>query len=190
MAEEKNKSSINTESGEAAYSPEKLNEYIRIGSAGGYILIAALILLATAIVIWGFAGKIPVTDTEYGVVSGNRHETKLCICFVDVNKNTGMIPEGNGVNVRMADGKTVKGHVQYMAQFPMSSNEIRESFGADSLGTAEAFDEWMLEKLLEDSTYSYFLVVETDEDISGYWHQVADVTIIIDEVRPISFLMK
>ena len=189
MEEEKNNSILKTESKEETYSPGKLNEYIRIGSAGGYVMIAALILLVAAIIIWGFAGKIPVTLTEYGVVSGPRKETKMCVCFVDVNKNTGMIPEGNEVNVRMADGKTVKGHVQYMSQYPESSDEVRDSYGNDDPNTTVNFDEWMLEKLLENSTYSYYLTIETDEDISEYWHQVVDVTIIINEVRPISFLV-
>ena len=54
---------------ERVSTPEKLNDYIRIGSTGGYMMIAALVIIAAALIIWGFVGKIPVTITEYGGIA-------------------------------------------------------------------------------------------------------------------------
>ena len=56
---------------ERSKSPEKLNEYIRIGSPGGLILVGALFIVAVALIIWGFIGRIPVTVSVYGTVVGN-----------------------------------------------------------------------------------------------------------------------
>lgn len=171
-------------------SPKKLNEYIRIGSAGGNILIASLLIVALAVIIWGFVGRISVTITEYGVVSGSQSGTKYCICFIDVDKNTGVIQEGNEVNVHLPNGKSVSGKVLYMSHYPQSSEEIHDQFGQNDINTSGVFTDWVLDYLLENSKYSYPMTIETDEDITPYWHQVVDVTIIIGEVRPISLLIK
>ena len=48
-------------------SPEKLNEYIRIGSPGGLLFLAGLVMLAAAAIVWGFIGRIPITAVFEGL---------------------------------------------------------------------------------------------------------------------------
>ena len=141
-----------------------------------------------ALIIWGFVGKLPVTITEYGVVGGDQSATNVCVCFVDVDQNTGVIPEGNQVNIHMADGNSFSGRVVESSTNPQSAEQLKKLYG--TIGGVEIFSDWMLDHLLGDSVYNYFLVIETDEDISAYWRQVVDVTIIIREVQPITLLMR
>ena len=188
IEEKKNSEKLHKEKNDPFQSHENFKEYIRIGSAGGYILITALILVTVALIIWGFVGKLPVTITEYGVVGGDQSGTNVCLCFVDVEKNTGVIPVGNRVNIHMADGSSFTGVVTYSSQDPQSADTLKKQYG--TIGGIEIFSEWSLNHLLQDSLYNYALTIETDEDISAYWRQVVDVTIIIREVQPITLLMR
>ena len=184
---EKNKG-YSIEEEERGVSPEKLNECIRIGSAGGLLLIAALVIAAAALIVWGFIGTIPVNITETIAVVGSEEDTDLCIAFIGEEMNTGALPVGTEVVIRMEDGKKVDGTISSMPPVLLSSEEIREMFG-----NAEGYSmltPWILDKLLGQSSYSYILSVITEEDISEYWHQVGEATIIVDEIRPITLLMR
>ena len=175
--------------GHKARSPEKLNEYIRIGSSGGLWLIGGIVLIVAALVVWGFVGSIPATTAQSGVVMQTIVNSRECLCFVDVRDNTGTVPAGNEVTVTMADGSTYKGTVSYMGKIAMSAEEVRSIFSMDALGKALGLEDWLLDDLLGDGSYFYMLDVKTDEDISDYWHQIADVTVVLREDRPISFLL-
>ena len=119
-------------------------------------------------------------------------ESHSCICTVDVSKNTGVIPEESAASIRMPDGKVFEGFVGYSIDTPMSEEEIRQiNLTPEGQDPEEfALSDWMMEHLLQDSTYSYLLLIHTKEDISKYWHQLAEATIVINEVAPITFLMK
>ena len=169
-------------------SPEKLNEYIRIGSVGGFLLIAGLVVLAAALIIWGFTGRIPVTTTQTGIVVESKEESNGCLCFIDVNDNISVIPAGTPVSVRMADGSVYKGSVDFMSEKPLSAEEIRTLFGEENNGQFRLSD-WMLSKTLKDGSYYYALRVNTEEDIAKYWHQLVTITVVMREVRPISYLI-
>ena len=190
MAEEKKKSIFRVESEDNIHPQEKLNEYIRVGSTGSYMMIAALAIIAAAMIIWGFVGKIPVTITEYGGVARTSDYSNTCICFVDVHLNTGVIPVGNKATLHMADGTSYDGHISYMSALPQSADELRNLHGSTGESESGHFSEWVLNYLLEDSAYNYEAYIETAADISGYWHQVVEVTITIGEVKPISLLMR
>lgn len=184
-----NKRGFNIEAEERSASPEKLNECIRIGSKGGLLLITALVIAAVALIVWGFLGTIPVTVTELVGIVGNEKGTHLCLGFLDISNNTGIFDEGTPVNIRMPDGKSVKGTIDIMPSQPLSSEEIRALFGDDGKKLLYLSD-WMMETLLGDSSYSFMFYIDTEDDVSDYWHQVAEATIITGEVKPISLLMR
>ena len=170
-------------------SPEKLNEYIRIGSAGGYLLIAGLILLAAALIIWGFTGRIPVTTTQTGLVVEFKEKSHGCLCFVDVNENIGVIPAGTPASVKMSNGSVYKGSVDYMSKNPLSAEEIRELYGSENNAQLQLSD-WIFSKLLKDGSYYYMIRINTEEDVAEYWHQLTEVTVVMREVQPISYLIR
>lgn len=180
---------FNIEEAERSVSPDKLNESIRIGSKGGIFLIAALVIAAAALIIWGFVGSIPVTITEQVAVMGDEKETHICIGVIDVAKNTGVLPEGTEANIRMPDGKTVKGKLTITTPQPISSESFREMYGTDS-EEVYVLSDWTLDTLLGDSRYVYMFFIDTQEDVSDYWHMIAEATIITGEIKPISLLMR
>ena len=166
-------------------SPEKLREYIRIGSIGGYLVIAFLVLLAVSLIVWGFAGRIPVTARLNGAVAEEEKDSNTCLCFVDVNENLGTRLEGRPVTVTMPDGKTFTGTVNPMDDEVLSAEEVLERCSSSGYGLTD----WLLSNILGSGKYFYTLTVETEEDISAYWHQLCHISIILSEVRPISFLL-
>ena len=172
-------------------SADKLTEYIRIGSAGGFILIGALVIAILALLIWGFTGTIQETITDVGIVIEQETDSHSCICFVDVDLDTGVIPEGKAASIRMPDGRTFSGTMHYFSASPQSVDELKETYSADSNSAAssEIFSDWMMDKLLDGCDYAYLMAIETEGDISAYWHQIVQVTVVMDEVRPISFLL-
>ena len=186
MSEEKKPVKINTDN--TNRSPEKLNEYIRIGSVGGFLLIAGLVILAAALAIWGFTGRIPVTTTQTGFVVESKEESHGCLCFIDVNENTGIIPAGTPASVKMAGGSVYKGSVDFMSENPISAEEIRTLFGEENSAQFHLSD-WMFSKTLKDGSYYYVLRINTEEDIAEYWHQLVMITVVMREVRPISYLI-
>jgi len=42
-------------------SPEQLNEYIRVANPGVWMVLAAIVILLTGIVVWGFIGYLDTT---------------------------------------------------------------------------------------------------------------------------------
>ena len=190
MSDQDRRKKYDIEKEERSSSPEKLNESIRVGNAGGFLLIAAMIIAAVALIVWGFVGRIPVTETESVAVVGDEEETDMCVGFMDVHKNVGVLPAGTEVNIRMPDGVYVKGVITSMTSQPLSSEEIRGMYGEDNAND-DVLSDWMLGILLEeDSCYSYMFFIETQEDVSEYWHQIAEASIITDEIPPISLLTR
>ena len=189
MNEPKQRNGFHIENEERSVSPEKLNECIRVGSTGGFLLVAALIIAAAALIVWGFVGSIPVTVTEQVVIAGSTDASDICVGFVDISKDTGILPEGAEVNIQMPDRNYVKGSVMFMTPEPLSSEEIRELFRPDSDVVTHLTD-WIYNVLLGDSLYSYVIIIQTEEDVSAYWHQVADASFIVGEVSPISLLTR
>ena len=110
-------------------SPEKLTEYIRIGSPGGIIFIIALALVAAALITWGLAGKIPVTASLQGVVDGDTNDARYITSFVEISSNITGISEGSDVNIVTKDGRQFKGKTLPLSRTPMSSDELRKMYG-------------------------------------------------------------
>lgn len=179
-------------------NPEKLNEYIRIGSTGSYFLIGALVLIVVVVLIWGFTGTIPVTTQKHGIIVENR-EADGVLCLVDAADNTNLIPEGAKVNFTTADRASHSGHVVYISSVPFSTGEVRNYFltadtdsrkeVCEEIATVEV-NEWMLDYILGDGAYHYLLFIASDEKLPDYRNEVVEATITTDEVHPISFLFK
>lgn len=193
---QENTSVFRNDTESSGQNPEKLNEYIRIGSIGSYFLIGALVLITVVVLIWGFTGTIPVTTQKHGAIVEN-DEADGVLCLVDANDNAGMIPDGAKVNFTTADNATHSGRVVYISPTPFSTGEVRSYFSIDDMNVKRKVckeiatlevNEWMLDYILGDSTYHYLLLIASDEKLSDYRNEVVDATITTAEVRPISFL--
>ena len=106
----------------------------------------------------------------------------LCISFVDIDEFSDTISVGNSALIKMADGSTYTGEIEYVGKIPLSAEEIRKYYGL-------VLSDWVQDNLLEDSRYCYDFTVRTQEDISEYWHKIVSITVVLREVKPISYLL-
>ena len=45
-------------------SPEQVDDYIRVTTPGMWLLVAAILILLAAIIIWGFAGRVEIENVD------------------------------------------------------------------------------------------------------------------------------
>ena len=105
----------------------------------------------------------------------------LVFCFVDASRyNDQAIKEyGEDATLRMPDQKTYKGKIDMWSKAPISMEEAKKVlFGND----------WVTEQCVKQN-YNWCLVIRPSEDLSQYVFTLAEVTLLTDEVAPISFLL-
>jgi hypothetical protein len=189
------------ESAETIRSPEKLNEHIRAVTTGTWILIAALALVMAALIFWGVTGSIPVYlsakgvgvswDTDEAVSmrqQGNFSESNMVnavICPVDASGNaTAASLDGKQARAVFRDGHAVTGTTRVFDSVPHSKEEV-EGYLSEYLLD---YSGWFFSQL-SDYDYSYIVMVELDAPADlYYWKDIADVSIVTDEVHPAAFL--
>ena len=177
---------------------EDLSEYIRATSPGVMVVIVSLLVMFAAVTIWGAIGTLPVTETVTGLVVDASEYAKvypdevknlpsvkegdiLVFCFVDASRyNDQAIKEyGEDATLRMPDQKTYKGKIDMWSKAPISMEEAKKVlFGND----------WVTEQCVKQN-YNWCLVIRPSEDLSQYVFTLAEVTLLTDEVAPISFLL-
>ena len=87
MAEQTNKESIFREKSiERLESPEKLNDYLRVTSAGIWLVLSAVVVLLIGVCIWGVFGKIEATAPAAVVTTKGES-----ICLVPLSALQGVI---------------------------------------------------------------------------------------------------
>ena len=203
----------------AAGPSETLDEYIRVSKPGTKVVLAALLTVLAAVIVWGLIGKLPVTETVKGLVvnpklyelieqigndgqslsekaeqavsagilenaSGSTDATSgeddLIYCFIDASRYniTQIHSFGDKASLEMPDHKRFSGTIRGSLKFPLSTLECKKLlFGND----------WATEKCVK-TDYSWWLTIKPDEDISDYEFMLCDVSIVTEEVAPISFL--
>ncbi|MBO5198902.1 MAG: hypothetical protein J6B85_10350 [Lachnospiraceae bacterium] len=175
--------------------PEQLNDYIRISNPAVWMVLTALCVLAAAVMIWGFTGKLPSTVNAAGVVQGGSGQEKI-YCY---------LPYDEAADLKVGDSARVSfrnlpeeygeliGRIAEIAATPLSYEEAAAKFPYD----------WLTQNLITD-TYSVEIVIvpeRTAETENGYvWSKpeggsaviaentLVDVAVVTDEVRPIDFL--
>lgn len=171
------RSPIHTESEDRVESPEKINEYIRVSGPGTHIMVAALLIVVVALIVWGLTGTLPVTETVDGVVdsSNDNHIT----CFADASRFSPVGLVGKQVSIHLSDNTSVLGTVEYVSDTPMSGEQAEAMIDND----------WLADNLV-DFQYSYLMSIEPESDLSAYGYQLVSASIITQEVRPYRFLMR
>lgn len=185
-----------------AEAEEELNEYIHVTSPGTFVVIVSLVVLFVALMIWGFIGTLPVTETVTGLVVDTAQYRQLIkddtgylaellpdwedeiviLCFVDASRyNWQAIQEfGDQASLQMPDHTTHSGTVETKLLAPVSMDEARKILFNN---------EWVLEKCVTQD-YNWLLAIRPDEDLTQYTFTLAEVTLLVEEVPPIRFLMK
>ena len=161
-----------------AQSSEKLNEYIRIGKPGILLLILSLVLVLGAILVWGFTGKLYETIPLTGIV--DRNDSADVRCFADADRMDGHNLKGREVTVTMPDRTTSEGRILSSSESPKSQEELSELFG---------YTPWVMNHLM-NGTYFYVIEIDTQEDLGSYQGELVEVSVIMNEISPISFLIR
>ena len=154
-----------------------------------------------ALIFWGLTGSIPVYlsargvgiswDTEEAVSlrqQGLFSESKMVnavICPVDASGNA-MAANLDGKQARAVfrDGKAVTGTTRLFDSVPHSKEEV-EGFLSKYLLD---YSGWFFSQL---SNYDYCYIVEVVLDDPAdlyYWKDIAEVSIVTNEVHPAAFL--
>ena len=189
-------------------SSENLDEYIRVSKPGTKIVLAALLIVLAAVIVWGLIGKLPVTITVRGLVvsrktaealyraqNENNDETEaedqadtaetaaegsVVFCFIDASRfnKTQVRNFAENALIEMPDRYRLTGTLRTLVGVPLSREECKQIL----------FDnEWVTERCIQ-TDYSWWLIIEPDESIENYDFILADITIVTEEVAPISFL--
>ena len=158
-------------------SPERLNEYIRVAKPGTWVMVSGLLLVLVAFIAWGFIGTIPKSVTLKGVVDESTNYSLDVV--VDASQFSGKSLVGKEATYRLPSGATGKAKVTKATETPMSREEMTNVLESDFLASS-----------LVDSDYSYVLLVQPEENLSDHGLEIGQVTVITDEVQPVSFLLR
>lgn len=144
-------------------SPEQLNDYIRTVRPSVWVLIAAVLILLCAALVWSIFGKLDTTVHADGVATG---ETVVCY-LSDVSG----IQPGNTVTLGGLTGQVVS-----VSAKPLSRSQVEEKLDVD---------EYTL-YCLNLSQWNY----EVQISLPGLEGQeYVSVNIVTESVSPISFVM-
>ncbi|HIU67297.1 MAG TPA: hypothetical protein IAC64_07395 [Candidatus Caccomorpha excrementavium] len=177
--------------------PEQMNDYIRVSNPAAWMVLAALCILAAAVIVWGFTGRLATTVSAVGVVQ-NPEGTERIYCYLSY-EDASVLEMGDPArivfrNLPEEEYGYLNGVIREIAATPLSYEEVASRFDYD----------WLTENLITN-TYSVEVVIEPvpdPESENGYsWsgrnggdaviinNTLADVTFVTDEVRPVDFLL-
>lgn len=188
------RSIFDTESEDQVKSPEKLDEYIRVSTPRIWIFTFALCLLTAGFLFWGFYGKIPINMVVKGVGISETDLTKVnttdeiivdeVICLIDAGNNTSSMLEDKVAHVSFRDGNKATGRAYLYDTTLLKDEEVM-----DTLKEYNVDYQWVYSQL-GTGGYRYIVKIKLDGPIKYlYWGDTCEVSITVDEVRPISLLL-
>ena len=142
-------------------SPEQLNDYIRIAKPGVWLIMAALLVLMAAVLVWGIFGNVPTTFS----ITGEAKSGEL-VCYLSPEDAAGITA---GMQAIIGD---VKGVVTDVSAAPLSYEEAAALCASDYTIHALQLSDWNTKLTIE-------------ADVPDGLHPL---TIISENARPISFL--
>lgn len=173
---------------ERMQSPEKIDEYIRVSTPRAWTLVAALALIVSGVVVWGFVGSIPKTMTVDGVIANgpigdvSMDEEAVFLLPVDV---AGQYLVGHDVSFTMADGTSLPGVVASVSEDPLSHEEVQELTRSD----------WRFQVLWGEGegNYRYAVVADFDPEtkaaLQATERELVRATVVLSDVKPIEYVL-
>ena len=140
-------------------------------------MIVALFLVFAAVIYWGFTGKLHETESFRGIVDVTE-DGDICV-FVNADIFDGQQMVEKSVAVKMGDHSTFDGSVVSSSASPFTEDELEDAYG---------YSYWEMKNLIT-GVYSYIIEIDTEKDLSNYQGQLVEVSVIMNEVSPISFLI-
>lgn len=143
-------------------SPDQLNDYIRVANPSVWLVLAAVLILLAALLIWSVYGMLPTTIAETCVAKDG-----VLTCYMS---NASDVAPGMSVRV----GNKMSGTVAFVSDTPYSSREVGNQYSDDYIVYMLGVEDWNFEIRI---------------DAPGVPDGLTAVTIITGEVHPISFIL-
>ena len=159
---------------------EELNTWIRIIRPGLLLLGVSQLLVAMAVLVWGFTGTLPVSETLGAYVVPDAEAGQEVLCFMDAIRFPAASLAGNEARITMGDGSICQGTVQFCSEGPKSATDYQADYEIPGC---------MISRLMT-SDYLYVIGIQPEEPVERFKGQLATVSVVVREVRPISFLMR
>lgn len=161
-AHEKNSNLFRKESLDRISSPDKLDEYLRVTKPSTFFLLAAVIILLAALLIWSAFGTLP-TVIQTTAIAKNGELTFYCS-----TEKADELSVGQEVKL----GSYPSASLAYISDHPLSDVEIRR--GLDDYSAY----------MLELEKFNYELKAYSEDVPDGF----IEVKIVTGTEKPISFL--
>lgn len=185
-------------------SPEELDAYIRVVRPGTLILVIALALVLVALIVWGYTGTLPVTKNVSGGMTTIEKRMEYSYAyygwdyfaeekdmpteelqrydayfFLNAYEFSGDDLLGKEIIVSRPGKNAVRGVVTLVEPVPYTREEILVEFDS----------QWVVDNCVE-SDYSWVVAGRLDSDEYDESWSLVDVTIVTENVHPISFLLR
>lgn len=147
-------------------SPEQLNDYIRVSSPSVWLLLAAVIVLLVAVLIWSATGSLPTQISANAIA-----EDGTLVCYFS-QEDAAKLQEG--MDVRLSGGET--GSVASIGSIPLSQEEVDAAVSGDYALHALDLSEWNIP-------------VAIQADIKLQDGHIYPLVITLNSVNPIEFLL-
>jgi hypothetical protein len=144
-------------------SPEHLTDYIKVSNPSVWLVLSAILLMLVSIVAWSIFGTLPTTLTVNAYV-----ENGSATFYVDRDMAAKLKP---GMMVRVNDTESV---ILSVAARPKSDAELQDKYQDDYLEEALKAGDWNF---------------AVESAVAGIPDGLHKLSITLDSIRPISFLM-
>lgn len=143
--------------------PEQLDDYIRVASPSLWVMLGAVVVLLIAVLVWSVTGTLPTTLSLSGVGTGG-----TVVCYLPPEEAEALSP---GMAVKAGDAR---GTVSQVGGLPLSRTEVAAALDSDYLTEHLGLSDWNVPVTLT---------------APGAPEGLCPVTVTVDAVRPISFIL-
>ncbi len=143
--------------------PEQLDDYIRVASPSLWVMLVAVVVLLVAVLVWSVTGTLPTTLSISGVGDGEK-----VVCYLPPEEAQQL---SCGMAVRAG---SAEGTVAEVGELPLSRAEVSAALQSDYLAEQLGLSQWNVVVTLA---------------VPGGPEGLCPVTVTVDAVRPISFIL-
>lgn len=154
---------------------DKVGEYVSTTDSRAWLILVALLILIVSFLVWAFTGSLPIAVSGIGYSESRNKEGHLFISPHAIQRRS--IKIGDPVHITFPDAKQIEAKVMDISGYPMSGEEIAETFG---------YNNWIIERVTPDGDYNYIIWIEAEEDLEKDTLFTAQV--VEDTVVPIVYL--
>ena len=146
---------------EKVSSPEQMNDYIRVTGPGVWLVLGAVVALLAGLIVWSALGRLETTVTAAAVAGADGR----VVCYIG-EEDLDAVEQGQTVRIGGEEHALLE-----VAARPVAADETLDAY-AMHVGDLEA-GQWV-----------YPAVVDTSLAEGVYAAEI-----VVDSVRPISFLL-